>query len=185
MNARANPYAPPKAHVHDVVQASSEAEEVRQEHIKHETSIRAVGLLYYIGGALLLIASIGLLAGGVTGPADTKTVLLILGAVYLVFGAGSIVIARGLRALKPWARVTGIVFSAIGLLGFPIGTLINAYVLWLLASQKGKRIFEDDYPGIVEATPHIKYRTPLILWILLGVLLLGVAAAIIIPLLNR
>ncbi len=56
-----------------------------------------------------------------------------------------LVVARGVRKLAPWARITTIVLAAIGLLGFPVGTLINGYILYLMLSKKGKRIFEDDY----------------------------------------
>ena len=39
--------------------------------------------------------------------------------------------------------------SVIGLIGFPIGTIMNAYILYLLCAAKGKRLFEPDYEGIV------------------------------------
>ena len=45
--------------------------------------------------------------------------------------------------------------------GFPIGTLINGYVLYLLLSQKGRTIFTDAYRRVVTETPHVKYRTPI------------------------
>jgi hypothetical protein len=101
--------------------------------------------------------------------------------VYLVLGALSIFVGRGIRALRPWARTTAIVLSCIGLLGFPVGTVIHGYILYLLLSQKGKRIFEPDYPEIVAATPDIKYRTSVVVWIVLGLLLLltvGVIASL-------
>jgi hypothetical protein len=186
MSAHINPYAPPKAHVQDVVDVSSEAESIRAEHIKHEASIRSVGVLYYLGGVLMLVGAIGLLAAGFGAAGGAaQSFGAGLGALYLVLGALSFVVARGIRALRPWARTTSIVLSAIGLLGFPVGTLINGYILYLLLSQKGKRIFEDDYPQIVAATPHIKYRTSPLVWIVLGILFLGVAAAIVIPMLKH
>jgi hypothetical protein len=74
--------------------------------------------------------------------------------------------------LRIWARVPAIILAVIGLLGFPIGTLLNAYVLWLLASRKGRMVLSAEYASIVEATPHMKYRTPIVLWILLGVIVL-------------
>ena len=85
-----------------------------------------------------------------------------------------------LRALQPWARTVTIALSVIGMIGFPIGTIMNAYILYLLCAAKGKRLFEPDYEGIVAATPDIKYKTSIIVWIfvgLLGLLFVGLVVA--------
>jgi hypothetical protein len=177
MSAVANPYAPPRARVDDVSNAGSEAEEIRQEHIKHEASVRSVGVLYYIGGVFACLGSIGLLAT-LSSAGEEAALLGVLAPIYLVFGVLSIFVGRGLRKLRSWARITTIVLSVIGLLGFPVGTLVNGYILYLMASKKGKRIFESDYADIVEATPHIKYRTSVIVWIVLGLLLVAVVGII-------
>jgi hypothetical protein len=184
MSAQINPYAPPAAHVADIGSgADPHAEAIRQEHIKHETSVRSVGILYYLSSFLMVIGGIGLLA---LGRMDEQTQLgFLVGLIYLILGALSLVVARGIRQLKPWARKTCIVLSAVGLLGFPIGTLINGYILYLMLAAKGKRVFEPDYPAIITATPHIKYRTSIVVWLVLALLLIGVAAAIVIPMLNR
>lgn len=184
MSAHINPYAPPAAHVADIGSgADPHAEAVRQEHIKHETSIRSVGILYYLGGFFMVIGGIGLLTLG--GMNEQMQLGFLVGVIYLILGALSFVVARGIRQLKPWARKTCIVLSAIGLLGFPLGTLINGYILYLMLAAKGKRVFEPDYPEIISATPHIKYRTSIVVWLVLALLLIGVAAAIVIPMLNR
>ena len=171
MSAAVNPYSPPRARVDDVAQADSEAEEIRQEHIKHEAAIRSVGILYYLSGGLMVVLGGGLLFG------SFATKLGALGAglsiVYAGLGVLMLFVARGVRTLQSWARITTIVLAAIGLLGFPVGTLINGYILYLMLAKKGKRIFEDDYKDIVEATPHIKYRTSIIVWIMVGLLLLA------------
>jgi hypothetical protein len=182
MSSTVNPFAPPKAHVADIETANSDAERVRQEHIKRETSIRSVGLLYYIGGFFMVVAGIGLSVMAFAAPGATQapeaTLLFILGPVYLGLGGLSLAVARGLRKLQPWARLVCIVLSALGLLGFPLGTLINGYILYLVLSAQGKRVFEDDYPAIVAATPHIKYRTSVVTWVVLGLLILAFAAVI-------
>lgn len=177
MSAAANPYAPPRAHVQDVSGADSEAEEIRREHIKHETSVRAIGLLYYLSGGVMLVLSIAMLGGSFSGTA-LQGLTVGLGVLYLGLGALMLVVARGVRKLAPWARIATIVLAAIGLLGFPVGTLFNAYILYLVLSKKGKRIFEDDYRDIIEATPHIKYRTSIIVWIVLGIVVLGLVGLI-------
>ncbi len=176
MPAAANPYAPPRANVDDVARANSEAEEIREEHIKHEASIRSIGILYYLSGGMLGIAAIVVVAGlSMTGLAKSGP---FIGVLYLGFGALFIVTGRGIRKLRPWARTTSIVLAAIGLLGFPLGTLLNGYILYLMLAKKGKRIFEDDYKDIIEATPHVKYRTSIVVWIFLGLLVLAIAGII-------
>ena len=80
--------------------------------------------------------------------------------------------------MKKWARIPTGILSGIGLLAFPIGTLINAYVLYLIFSAKGKMVFSDEYRAVIEQTPHIKYRTSIIVWIVLGLLLLLIAFGI-------
>ena len=185
MSAQLNPYAPPKAYVSDVAAVDSAAESIRQEHIKHEAAVRSIGILYYIGGSFALIGAIFLLIAGAAGL--EQPVGYVLGGVYFVLGALSIVVGRGIRLLQPWARTTSVVLSVIGLLGFPIGTLINGYILYLLLAAKGKRIFEADYQAIRAATPQIKYRTSIGVWIALGLLMLlilGVVASIAIPALR-
>ena len=169
MSTSLNPYVTPQAVVADDG-AGSEAEAVRKEHITHEASVKAVGMLFMLGGVLTLIgAGVGLFAPGATA-GENKAVLVVAG---LLIGALSIAyLACGwaLRTLKAWARIPAAVLAAIGLLGFPIGTLINAYILWLVLSGKGRVVLSADYAAIVEATPHIKYRTSVVVWVVLGLL---------------
>jgi hypothetical protein len=183
MSSHPNPYEPPKAEVADITVVGSEAESIRREHIKHESSIRSVGALYYLGGGLMIVSAIGLLAASTLEP---NSIWIGISAVYVVLGVFSWTVAWHLRRLKNWARVAAIVLSCIGLLGFPLGTIINAYILYLLLSQKGRRIFQADYVEIVDATPHIRYRTSILVWIVLAILIVGIIAAVSIPMLaNR
>ena len=186
MSAQPNLYAPPSARVADVHSSTSEEEAIRREHIKQEASIRSVGLLYLLGGVFCALAGVGLVSIAIIGgQPNANGLMTILGVVYLAIAALSFFAGRGLRRFESWARTTSIVLAALGLLGFPIGTLINGYILYLMLSAKGKRIFEPDYPEIVAATPHIKYKTSIIVWILLGLLVAAFLAAILVPILNR
>jgi hypothetical protein len=88
-----------------------------------------------------------------------------------MFGAlatGFFFMGRALRTLRPGVRIPTVILAGLGLLGFPLGTLINGYILWLVLSKKGQFIFSPEYPAIVKATPHVKYRTSLLAWIALG-----------------
>jgi hypothetical protein len=175
MSGSANLYAPPKARVEDVSEFAGDAEEIRREHINREAEIRAIGILYYLGGGLVCLAAIAILMGSTRFPSPRPLPAGVMGAILLVAGALPLVVGRGLRTLRPWARITAIVLAILGLLRPPAGTLVNIYILYLLFSAKGKRIFESDYPEIVAATPHIKYKMSVVIWILLGILVLLLA----------
>lgn len=177
MSSQPNPYAPPSAHVEDVVDAGDSSAIIRQEHIKHEASVRSIGILYYLSGALTGFAALSIIAASFVGQAG-GALTAGLGIAYLALSAGSVFLGRGIRSFRPWARITAIVLGFVGLLAFPVGTLINVYILYLLLAKKGSRIFQPDYPAIVAATPNIQYRTSIVVWIVLGLLVAGVAAMI-------
>ena len=186
-----NPYAPPKAQVADVVPGSGEEAAIRQEHIKTEASVRSIGVLYYLASGLMFLASIGALVGGNSSRVAAVTGFPLAGfsVLFLALGLAGIFVGRGIRKLRPWARTTAIVLSSLALIAGlarpSFGIVINAYILYLLFSKKGRRIFESDYPDIVAATPEIKYRTSILVWILLGLIVMGIVAAIVIPAVGR
>jgi hypothetical protein len=172
MTETVNPYAAPTAKVEDVG-ANPEAEAIRRAHISHEASIRAVGFLYYLGAAGMLFSGISFLLA-TSSEADSALTAVLL----IAFGAGMAFVGHGVRALRRWARIVGSVLAAIGLLGFPVGTIINVYILYLYLSKKGRTVFSPEYQDVIAATPHVKYRISIIVWIflavVLGLLLVGV-----------
>lgn len=173
MNDVANPYSVPKSVVSDVG-PGAEAEAVREKHISTEASIRAIGMLYYLGFA-------GCALAGVLIVAVPSIVGVREGLVTLAFGAALAAVGYGLRALAPWVRIPAIVLSVLGLLAFPFGTLINAYVLYLLFCAKGKYLFTPEYAAIIAVTPQVRYRTsPVVLGAVI-VLLVGIVAAVAVP----
>ena len=155
--------------------ANDSAAQIRSDHIKHEASVKSVGILYFLASAFMILAGIFALTAD---PGTGMMVALLL----LFFGAAQVWVGIGLRGLKPWARLPTAILSGIGLLGFPLGTVINGYILYLVLSKKGKTVFSEDYQRIMEQTPHIKYKTSIVVWIFLGLLLvligLGVVAAL-------
>jgi hypothetical protein len=46
-------------------------------------------------------------------------------------------------------------------------------------------VFSEEYQTIIAQTPHIKYRTSILVWILLFIVLLAIGAALTIPLFTR
>jgi len=151
---------------------TSGADQIRNEHIKHEASVKSVGLLYFLGGTGFALLGLVSCMGGTFAS-------IMIGLALAGVGAGQIVVGVGLRRLRSWARIPTGILSGLGLLGFPMGTLINGYILYLIFCQKGATVFSDDYKQVIAETPHIKYRTSIIVWIFLGLLFFLIVFALI------
>ncbi|MGB8356488.1 MAG: DUF4339 domain-containing protein [Chthoniobacteraceae bacterium] len=169
------------------------AEETRKTYLNHEASVKSIGLLYYIAAIVMTLAVLGFGFVAVSAfkghaapnhsnmnqplPFQIGVTVAIALFAWLYFWLGA-----GMRSLNPKAKGPAVVLAVIGLLGFPLGTLINAYILYLLLSEKGKMVFSPEYKAVIEATPHIKYKTSIVVWIfvilLLGLIALGVFAAL-------
>jgi hypothetical protein len=175
-----NPFAAPASLDHARDGMGSDAERIRRELIGHEASIQSIGLLYLLGSFLVTIAGIGMAAvasGQIGRDPEAESVILIGGLLVLV-GLGQGVVGFGLRRLRPWTKIPVGVISGIGLLGIPLGTIINGYILYLMFSEKGTRVLSPDYQEIIRETPHIKYQTSIIVKILLVLLLCIIGLAL-------
>ena len=177
----ANPYAAPAIDVDAVPESRDEAEAlaIRQAHISHEASIKGIGSLWILGGCLALLGTLMQLSALTRGgnAAVVLGTMLLTGAISL----GVLVTGLDMRRLRARARVGGSILAVLSLLGFPMGTLIGCYALYLLHGKKGQVVFGPDYARIVELTPQVKYKTSIIVWIALGLLvallLAGMASA--------
>jgi len=151
---------------------------LRRQYLNHEASIRSIGSLYYLGAVFSLIA------GALTflGPYRAVPMRYLLGPLMILLGVAYWKLAAWLRNLDSRGRVPATILACIGLLAFPIGTLINAYILYLLNSKKAAVVFSDDYHRVIEATPEIKYRTSILVIVfavLLAIFLLVAVSALI------
>lgn len=166
---------------------SSSDVETRKMYLSHEASIQGIGMLYLLGAAFLGLAILLMLGGILTGQAGGQEAVVtgVLCLVYLGLLWLQIWVGRGLRSLNPKVRTPAIVLSVIGLLGFPIGTIVSAYVLYLLASKKGEFVFSAEYARVREATPEIKYRTSWIVWVFLILLVALIVMGLLGALLAR
>ena len=156
------------------------AEQTRRTYLSHEASVQSVGSLYYFASVVTPIAGLRPFIAGLSPERQHWIALglfLILALVYFQLG-------RWFRALNPKGRLPGTVLSIIGLLAFPIGTLINAYILYLIHSAKGRMVFSPEYRAVIEATPHIQYRLSKVAWVAIGLLILFFAAGLIALLLR-
>jgi hypothetical protein len=190
-----NPYETPQT-FETPPESNTEAESIRKEHINTEASVKAVGTLYYLVCLLLCVSLYGILSNGGSG---AMVDLPLIAIIILLFFT-----ARGIRRFKPWTRfmfgiVSGIAvlfslcsgiyllsqrqtISGPGLLGMALGLLIHGSILRLAFGKKGRMVFSEFYKEIIAATPHVKYKTSKLVWILLGILVAIFAGVIAIAL---
>jgi hypothetical protein len=122
-----------------------------------DTHVRVLGVIYIalgvlgLMGAALMLIGFGGVAGIISSSADPDEaalaipILSIVGTALVIFlfafSLPSVVTGIGLLYFKPWARVLGIVLSAVSLLGFPWVTILGVYGLWVLFSKETERLF--------------------------------------------
>lgn len=91
-------------------------------------------------GSIILIATIGIVAAviipvflggkGLQDPSAVKALLISL--LLFCIAIFHFVLGKAIKEHKEWGRVVGTVLGFLQLFGFPIGTIIGAYVLWCL-----------------------------------------------------
>jgi hypothetical protein len=122
-----------------------------------DTHVRVLGVLFIALGVLGLIfaafmlISLGGAASIISASADSDDAALAIPILSVVgtalvtllfaFSLPAIVTGIGLLYFKTWARILGIVLSAIALLGFPWITILGIYGLWVLFSKDTERLF--------------------------------------------
>lgn len=125
-----------------------------------EIHVRNVGLiLFYLGIVMGVTAVIVLVSfGGMSGllllddPFYKRSDLASIPVSRLLTAAGvifSIVIAAplsiagsGILRWRPWARILGMLLSAVNMLLFPIGTAVGLYAIWVLSDETTEFLFE-------------------------------------------
>ncbi|MCW1883655.1 hypothetical protein OKA04_02875 [Luteolibacter flavescens] len=151
---------------------------VRARHIQHEASVKAMGILCVLGGVMLLgsfaFVCIEVIAANYL-PEPTATGLL------FAFGLGTLKLISGigLGQLQGWSRITASFVVVVSMFAVPIGTAFGIYLLYLLFSPRGGRVFTAGYREIVARTPDMHYRTPRWFWIAIAVMVVLLAALLI------
>jgi hypothetical protein len=150
------------------------AVEIRRANLGHEAAIKSVGILYYIASVLSFIAAVG-------SPFDTHEkphLRIIIGILMALLSYAYWKLGEWFRGLNAKARTPGTILACFGLLGVPLGTVISAYVLYLINSRKGKIVFSDEYKAVVAETPDIAYRISKVVWYLIYFTVAVIALAI-------
>ncbi|MBI3564569.1 MAG: hypothetical protein HY079_05160 [Elusimicrobia bacterium] len=99
------------------------------------TPYEKAGRLFRLIAWLQLIAFLGILAAiaipvfatGRMPPASSLLALL-----FFIFPAVYFKVGTAIKEHRDWGRTVGIIMGLVSLFGFPIGTLLGAYILWCL-----------------------------------------------------
>ncbi len=122
-----------------------------------ETHVKVLAILHIVFGALFVLGAMAIIvtfggASAIVGtaaePEDAAIALPIIGltgmalsAFLLVLGAPGLIAGFGMLKFANWARILGIVLSALNLIHIPFGTILGAYGLWVLLHKDTERLF--------------------------------------------
>lgn len=165
--------------------------------LKRPGVVTLLAILDWIaGGIWLLVSSLGLLGLFASSPANRNSVAIASFGVLLLVALLQIACGTGMWKLKPYGRWLQIVFSCVGLIAIPVGTIISIVVLVYLFKPGIKLLFSDRpvesmTPGeqalVAAATTSSSAATVIVaaVAVLILVALAGIVAAIAIPGLLR
>ena len=154
--------------------------------------VTLLAVLDLIGGAFLGLAGLGFLATS-SGTAQPEGViaLQVMGAITVVFSLLYVAAGIGLLGLKPWGRIAQMILAGIGLLVFPLGTIVSILILYYLTRPGVKLLFSGRAPNELtleeyqsaerDAAKGAIVAVTVVAVVLLGVVSIGVIAAIAIP----
>lgn len=122
-----------------------------------ETHVKVLSILYIVFGAFFVLGAMAIMvtfggASAIVGtaaePEDAAIALPIIGltgmalsAFLLALGAPGLIAGIGMWKFANWARILGIVLSALNLIHIPFGTILGAYGLWVLLNKDTERLF--------------------------------------------
>lgn len=123
-----------------------------------ETHVRILGYLHIALGAICALVGVVLLFvfgglaafAGASAASDPDAAMAapflgLLGGIFCIFllvlAFPGVITGIGLLKFRPWARVVGIILSALELINFPFGTAIGIYGLWVLLSTATEPLF--------------------------------------------
>ena len=106
------------------------------------SGLTILAVLYWLSAIIAILGGLAYVAGiALLLPLGFLAIFWVLGVALIVIGVLDIVIGWGLWNLKRWARTVAIVLAVIGLISFPIGTVISIITLWYLFKPEIKACF--------------------------------------------
>jgi succinate dehydrogenase/fumarate reductase cytochrome b subunit len=167
-----NPYAAPQS---DVLRQDEDAMRIRQEHLRTEAHLKALGI-FYVATTVLAVISTHLTnqakgAGfGVHFPISNKQ---------FIIWTANMIAGAGLYWFKPFAKwLTALLLINAGynsLMQLPLGIgglIVLGIVLRFLLHSKTRRVLSQDYASILKQTTALRSRPAGWIWLVLAAIAL-------------
>ncbi len=112
--------------------------------------VKILGWLHIILSALSLLIGVFVLVmlasiGVVSGDQEAVVILPLVGfgiaGFMTLIAAPGIIGGIGLLKYKTWARVLTLILGFLNLPGFPIGTALGVYTIWVLLNEETAQLF--------------------------------------------
>lgn len=100
----------------------------------------ALGILLAIVLAVFLVG-IGILTGDQTANNILTIVAIVVGGISALLSVPGVIAGIGLLNTRPWARVLTIILGILNLPGFPVGTLLGVYSLYVMLDDETSTLF--------------------------------------------
>ena len=115
-----------------------------KQHVTIVAALRiGLSLLWLLLAAFVFVAVVG--GGLLSGDSEAIRITSIVGTVIaVVFGClavPGVIAGIGLLKYQNWARILNMILSIFDLLAVPIGTLVGAYSIWVLAQKETEVLF--------------------------------------------
>jgi len=68
-----------------------------------------------------------------------------------ILGIADLAAAIGVLQLKGWGRILSIVLAAMGLMLFPVGTIVGVLIIWYMLGDDAKQAFAVDQPKVPDS----------------------------------
>lgn len=165
-----NPYAAPQS---DVLRQDDDAIRIRQEHLRTEAHLKALGIFYAVASILAIAGTYYMNKAmgadfNVHFPISTERIIL---------SSAGFVAGAGLFWFQPFAKWLTILLSVIAignsLLQLPSGlggVAIQAFIVRFLLLQKTRRVLARDYADILRQTTELRSRPAGWIWMVLTVM---------------
>lgn len=154
--------------------SGSDHEGTRNELGPHERNVRALSLWFWmlgIGSAVAAVSALTKVDRGLANGASLGFLQIVL-LLIIPWSALFLVGAWHLPRFTKTGQVLGAVGSALGMVSFPLGTLIGVFALWVLLGKRGQAVFTQEYRAAIAATPQLKYGLSIGTKVALGLLVL-------------
>ena len=173
-----NPYAAPLVAPEPPDPFQQDDMRIRQQFIGCESNVRSIGGVMILGGLslALVFGFLSVMYFPLGNYVDNA--LAALFGVLALLGVAQLMVGIRVGSFRQRPRIGAIIFCALWLLFFPVGTIIGGACLWYLLRPAAKYVFTPEYRDVIQRTPQVHFQTSAVSWGILITVLLGVLALV-------